>query len=97
MDDARGIPATPGPVNAGGDDALALLHATVRLNATIFGVILGLLTGFALLALALAAGVARHGHAGLVVALVGVFLPGYGRSFGGAQACRVLSRRTGCR
>ncbi len=86
MDDARGIPATPGPVNAGGDDALALLHATVRLNATIFGVILGLLTGFALVALALAAGVARHGHAGLVVALVGVFLPGYGRSFGGALA-----------
>ncbi len=78
----------PGPAGAGaeGDDALSLLHATVRLNASIFGVILGLLTGFALLALALVADFTRHGHASLLVALLGVFLPGYGRSLGGALA-----------
>lgn len=86
MEDARDKGATPAPADAGDDDALSLVHATVRLNASIFGVILGLLTGIALLALAFAAGVSRHGHAGLLVALLGVFLPGYGRSFGGALA-----------
>ena len=87
MDDNTGASiASPGPAGSGteGDDALSLLHATVRLNASIFGVILGSLTGFALLVLALVAGFTRHGHASLVVALLGVFLPGYGRSFGGA-------------
>src|SRR5260370_29575394 len=59
-----------------------LLQATLRVNTIIFSVILGLFAGFALTALALlGAGADRHG--GLVAALIGVFLPGYGPGWPG--------------
>jgi hypothetical protein len=53
-----------------------LLLAAMRLNTLLFGVILGVMTGLSLYALALASAPA-HGHGALVVALLGVFLPGY--------------------
>src|SRR5437764_14772514 len=60
-----------------------LLQATLRVNTIIFSVILGLFAGFALTALALlGAGADRHG--GLVTALIGVVLPGYGPGRPGA-------------
>ncbi len=60
-----------------------LLQATLRVNTIIFGVILGMFAGFALMALALlGSGADRHG--GLVAALIGVFLPGYGPGWPGA-------------
>lgn len=56
--------------------ARQLLLAAMRLNALLFGVFLGLMTGLSLYALALASAPA-HGHGALAVALLGVFLPGY--------------------
>lgn len=71
-------PALPGD---GGTD-LDVLRATLRVNTTILAVLLGLVTSIALGVLAIAA---SHGDWGgpLVVGLLGVFLPGYGRSVGG--------------
>lgn len=60
------------------EDELVLMHATMRLNALIFGGILGALTGAILLALAVAATLGASAHAALLVKLLGVFLPGYG-------------------
>lgn len=68
------------------EDDLALLHATMRLNALIFGGILGALTGLGLLALALAATLGWSAHAALLVKLLGVFLPGYGTGVVGTLA-----------
>ena len=53
-----------------------LLRATVRFNVVIFGALLGLITGLLLFALAT---LAQPGApTGLIVTLLGVFLPGYG-------------------
>ncbi|HEX8010445.1 MAG TPA: hypothetical protein VF814_05865 [Casimicrobiaceae bacterium] len=57
-----------------------LVQATLRVNTIIFSLILGLFAGIALLALALLGA----GHGGLVAALIGVFLPGYGPGWPGA-------------
>ena len=52
-----------------------LLRATVRFNAVIFGALLGLITGLLLFVLAT---MAQPGApTGLIVTLLGVFLPGY--------------------
>jgi hypothetical protein len=59
-----------------------LLHATLRVNTVIFGVIFGLFAGIALVAIALTG--TGHGRGGLVAALIGVFLPGYGPGGSGA-------------
>jgi len=76
-------PAGAGGVIAGGrggDESSAraqreLLQATVRVNAFIFGALLGLMAGLLLFALA---AVGRPGQpSGLIVALLGIFLPGY--------------------
>jgi len=64
----------------------SLLRATLRVNTLIFAAIFGLLAGLVLFALGLAAGRDAGGHAGLVVALLGVFLPGFGRGWLGALA-----------
>lgn len=64
----------------GGDESSArvqhqLLQATVRVNALIFGALLGLMAGLLLFALA---AMGRPGEpSGLIVTLLGVFLPGY--------------------
>lgn len=63
-----------------------LLKATLRVNTVIFAAILGLLAGLALFALGLSAGRDAEGHAGLIVTLVGVFLPGFGPGWLGAIA-----------
>jgi hypothetical protein len=65
---------------------LPLLQASMRVNTAIFCAILGLISGVLLLLLALAAVAKLIGHAGLLVALLGVFLPLYGPSIGGAFA-----------
>lgn len=68
------------------EDELVLMHATMRLNALIFGGILGALTGAFLLALAVAATLGVSAHAALLVRLLGVFLPGYGTGVFGLLA-----------
>jgi len=68
-----------------GDGATAreLMRATLRFNTLIFGVILGLFAGIALLVLALvASGDAGFGR--LAVFLIGIFLPGYVPDWQGA-------------
>ena len=62
-----------------------LLLATLRVNTIIFGVIFGLFAGIALVVLALT-GTNPEGRGGLVAALIGVFLPGYGPGGAGALA-----------
>lgn len=74
-------PADPVPVAD-----LPLLRATMRVNTVIFGVIFGLLVGFVLFALGLAASTGGQGKAAFVVALLGVFLPGFGPRWPGALA-----------
>ena len=74
------------PMDRNVDADLPLLQATMRVNTLIFGIIFGLLAGLALLALALAAADRDHGHAPLLVALLGVFLPGYAQGWLGALA-----------
>lgn len=61
-----------------------LIWATVRLNTWVFGLILGLMSGLLLLALALVAGFASGEYLGLTVTLIGIFLPGYGAGGDGA-------------
>src|SRR4051812_6051926 len=63
-----------------------LLRATMRINTRIFAAIFGVLAGLTLLALAIVAVVAPQSHAGLLVVLLGVFLPGYGECWLGALA-----------
>ncbi len=60
-----------------------VLEATLRFNTLVFGFILGAFAGASLLALSL---VAQSGpdKARLAVALIGVFLPGYGADWLGA-------------
>jgi hypothetical protein len=59
-----------------------LLQATMRVNATVFGVLLGFMAGLLLFVLAL---VARPGGpSGLFVSLLAVFLPGYASGWLGA-------------
>jgi hypothetical protein len=60
-----------------------LLRSTLSFNTLIFGVILGILAGASLLALALvASSTDRFGH--LAVFLIGLFLPGYSADLQGA-------------
>jgi len=60
-----------------------LLQATVRVNAIIFGALLGLMAGLLLFALA---AVAQPGKpSGLIVTLLGIFLPGYATGWPGAM------------
>ena len=61
-----------------------LVWATVRLNTWVFGLILGLMGGLLLLALALIAGFASGEYLGLTVTLIGIFVPGYGPGWDGA-------------
>ncbi len=68
------------------DADLPLLRATMRVNTVIFGVIFGLLVGAVLFALGLAASADGRGSAAFAVALLGVFLPGYGPRWPGALA-----------
>jgi hypothetical protein len=63
-----------------------LVLATVRLNTWVFGLILGLMSGLLLLALALVAGFASGEYLGLTVTLMGIFVPGYGAGWVGALA-----------
>jgi hypothetical protein len=70
---------------AEGDNASAreLLQATLRFNTLVFGVILGVFAGAALLILGVvASGQDQFGR--LAVALIGVFLPGYSANWPGA-------------
>jgi hypothetical protein len=60
-----------------------LLAATLAFNTRVFGAILGVLGGVALLALGIV-GHYGHGLVRLAVALIGVFLPGYASSWAGA-------------
>jgi hypothetical protein len=66
------------------DVDMPLLRATLRVNTIIFCLIFGLLAGVALCALAL--GLASAGGTPVIVALLGVFLPGYGPGWPGALA-----------
>ena len=68
------------------DADLALLRATLRVNTAIFGAIFGSLAGLVLFALGLASAGDAQGHAPLLVALLGVFLPGFGPGWTGALA-----------
>jgi hypothetical protein len=61
-----------------------LVWTTVRLNTWLFGIILGLMCGFLLLALALVAGVGSGKYLGLTVTLLGIFVPGYAPGWAGA-------------
>jgi hypothetical protein len=63
-----------------------LVHGTLRMNALIFGAILGVMTGAALLALALAADRPVMAPTRLPVILLGVFLPGYQPGLAGGAA-----------
>ena len=65
---------------------LPLLRATMRVNTIIFCVIFGLLAGAILFALGLAAAGGPRGQAPFIVALLAVFLPGYGPGWTGALA-----------
>jgi len=64
---------------------LPLLRATLRVNTLIFCAMFGAITGLVFFALGLASA-AGGGHAALLVALVGVFLPGYAPGWLGALA-----------
>jgi hypothetical protein len=60
-----------------------VLEATLRFNTLVFSIILGVFAGAALLALSLVSQSGpRNGR--LAVALIGVFLPGYGADWPGA-------------
>ena len=61
-----------------------MMQATMRINTLIFCIILGLLTGFMLFALGLASAGRSGNHLNLIVALIGVFLPGYAAGWQGA-------------
>jgi hypothetical protein len=78
-------PMTP-PADRNLDVDVPLLRATLRFNTIIFCVIFGLLAGIALFALGLSAKGGALGSAPLIVALLGVFLPGYGPGWPGALA-----------
>lgn len=54
----------------------ALVRATLRVNCLIFAAIAGLTCGLTVLAVILMAAVLPQSHAGLVVALLSVFMPG---------------------
>ena len=68
---------------ANGATARELMRATLRFNTLIFGVILGLFAGTALLVLALIAS-SDAGFGRLPVFLIGIFLPGYSPDWQGA-------------
>lgn len=59
-----------------------LLQTTVRINALIFGTLLGLMTGMLLCLLAMVA--QRGAGTGLVVSLLSIFVPGYAVGWLGA-------------
>jgi hypothetical protein len=59
-----------------------VLEASLRFNTIVFGAIVGLFAGAALLVLGIAAHYDRP-HTGLAVALMGIFLPGYAASGAG--------------
>lgn len=61
-----------------------VLAATLRFNTLVFGIILGVFAGASLLALSLVARSSGPGNGRLAVALIGVFLPGYGADWPGA-------------
>ena len=61
----------------GDRDETQLVRTALRMNALIFGALLGLLCGTLLLALAVAAGMTAFRPTRLPVFLLGVFLPGY--------------------
>jgi hypothetical protein len=63
-----------------------LVWATMRLNTWVFGLILGLIGGLLLSALALVAALASGEYLGLTVTLIGIFVPGYGPGWDGALA-----------
>ena len=71
---AAGAPVSTEPESPDGAQR-DLLRKTVRINALIFGALLGLLCGSVLFALAMAA--QRGAASGLIVSLLAVFLPGY--------------------
>jgi hypothetical protein len=60
-----------------------VLAATLRFNTRVFSIILGLFAGTALFALSVFAQYNRP-HGVLAVALIGIFLPGYGPDWPGA-------------
>jgi hypothetical protein len=60
-----------------------VLEATLRFNTLVFSIILGVFAGASLLALSLVAQ-SGPGNGRLAVALIGVFLPGYGADWPGA-------------
>jgi hypothetical protein len=60
-----------------------VLHATLRFNALVFGVILGTFAGAVLLVLGMIAAESES-RAGLAVVLLSVFLPGYASGLPGA-------------
>jgi hypothetical protein len=60
-----------------------VLEATLRFNTLVFSIILGVFAGATLLALSLVA-YYGEGTGRLAVALIGVFLPGYGAGWSGA-------------
>ena len=70
----------------GADGDPTLVSSTVRINTWVFGVILGLMSGLLLLALAVVAGIAPRQYLGLAIALLGIFLPGYSPGVEGGLA-----------
>ena len=70
------------------DVDVPLLRATLRVNTIIFCIIFGLLAGVVLFALALglASSGGARGSTPIIVALLGIFLPGYGPGWPGALA-----------
>jgi len=66
-----------------GESARELMRATLRFNTLVFGVVLGLLAGTALLVLSLVASGERE-IGRLTVFLIGIFLPGYTPGWPGA-------------
>ncbi len=77
----RAPPFDSVPENDTSDEAL--LRATLRVNTLMLGIVFGAIASAALVALSV---LANYGEwiGGLLVALLGVFLPGYGRSVPGA-------------
>lgn len=65
------------------DSERDVLVATLRFNTLVFSVIFGLFAGALLFALALVAQYSKP-HGGLVVVLLGIFLPGYAADWPGA-------------
>jgi len=72
-----------GAAGSNGVSARELMRATLRFNTLVFGLILGLLAGTALLVLAVVASGERE-IGRLTVFLIGIFLPGYTPGWPGA-------------